>query len=140
MLGTLQLLTGRRLRPQNPVKNILIVDDSDSVRSAIRATIETCTNFRVCGEAAHGAEAVTMALELKPDLVIMDVAMPMMNGVEAASLLKHKIPDIQIILFTIYADEVNGPLSSAMGVTVVLPKTEGFIPLLNCLNGLLGSA
>jgi DNA-binding NarL/FixJ family response regulator len=81
-----------------------------------------------------------MALELKPDLVIMDVAMPMMNGVEAASLLKHKIPDIQIILFTIYADEVNGPLSSAMGVTVVLPKTEGFIPLLNCLNGLLGSA
>jgi DNA-binding NarL/FixJ family response regulator len=138
VLGTLQLLTGRRLKPGQP-KTILIVDDSDSVRFAVRTAIETCTSFRVCGEATHGSEAVTIAQELKPDLVIMDVAMPMMNGVEAASLLKKKIPGLPIVLFTLYADEMNGPLSSAVGVTVVLSKTDGFVPLLNCLNGLLGA-
>jgi DNA-binding NarL/FixJ family response regulator len=138
VLGTLQLLTGRRLKPGHQPKSILIVDDSDSVRFAVRTAIETCTNFRVCGEATHGSEAVTIAQELKPDLVIMDVAMPMMNGVEAASLLKKKLPGLPIVLFTLYADEMNGPLSS-FGVTVILSKTDGFVPLLNCLNGLLGS-
>jgi DNA-binding NarL/FixJ family response regulator len=136
--GTLQLLTGRR--PERRVKKILIVDDSDSARTAIRAAIETCTNFQVCGEATHGAEAVTIAPELNPDLVIMDLAMPEMNGVVAANLLKHKMPNILIVLFTIYADDVNGPLSTAFGVTVVLPKADGFTPLLKCVNGLLDPA
>lgn len=138
-MGTLQLLTGRRLNAQPRAKNILIVDDSDSARIAIRAAIENCTSFQVCGEATHGEEAVTIGPELKPDLVIMDLAMPGMNGVVAANLLKKKLPDVHIVLFTIYADEINGPLSSAFGVSVVLPKMDGFAPLLNCLNGLLGS-
>jgi DNA-binding NarL/FixJ family response regulator len=123
------------------VKNILIVDDSQSARTAVRIAIESFTNFHVCGEAAHGVEAVTIAPELNPDLVIMDLAMPQMNGVKAASLLKKRNPAVHIILFTIYADEVNGPsLAAAFGVTIVLPKVGGFTPLLNCLNGLLGSA
>jgi two-component system nitrate/nitrite response regulator NarL len=125
---------------QRPVKNILIVDDSESARLAIRTAIETCTSFRVCGEASHGVEAVKKGPSLNPDLVIMDLAMPMMNGVEAASLLKKRMPEVLVVLFTIYADEVNGPLSSAFGVTIVLSKTDGFTPLLDCLNGLLGAA
>jgi DNA-binding NarL/FixJ family response regulator len=133
VLGTLPLLTDR---PR--AKNILIVDDSDTARIAIRAAIENCTSFQVCGEAKHGEEAVTIGPGLNPDLVIMDLAMPGMNGVVAANLLKKKLPDVQIVLFTIYADEINGQLSSALGVSMVLPKMDGFTPLLNCLNGLLG--
>jgi len=66
--------------------------------------------------------------------------MPQMNGVVAASLLKKKIPEIPIVPFTIYADEVKGALSPALGVTMVLSKVDGFVPLVDCLNGLLGSA
>ena len=139
MLDTLQSEHARAPEQERPAKNILVVDDSESVRFAIRTAIETCTRFRVCGEAAHGTEAVTKGLELNPDLVIMDLAMPRMNGVEAASLLKTKLPEILIVLFTIYAEQVKGPLSSAFGVTIVLSKGEGFIPLLDCLNRLLGS-
>jgi two-component system nitrate/nitrite response regulator NarL len=140
MLDALQTQEEPAPKTQRRVKNILIVDDSESARVAIRAAIETCTSFRVCGEASHGVEAVKKAPGLNPDLVVMDLAMPMMNGVEAASLLKKKIPEVLIVLFTIYADDVKAPLSSAFGVTSVLSKTDGFVPLLDCLNGLLGPA
>jgi DNA-binding NarL/FixJ family response regulator len=77
---------------------------------------------------------------LNPDVVIMDLAMPQINGVTAASILKKKIPEIPIVLFTIYADELRDLLSTALGVTIVLSKGGGFVPLVDCLNGLLGSA
>ena len=121
-------------------KNILLVDDSESVRVATRLVIESCTNFRVCGEASHGVEAINKAQSLNPDVVIMDLAMPEMNGVEAANLLKKRIPEVQIVLFTLYADKVNAPLSEAFGVTTVVSKNDGFEPLVDCLNGLLGPA
>jgi DNA-binding NarL/FixJ family response regulator len=140
MLGSLHSQKDRAPTPQRAAKGILIVDDSESVRLAIRIAVETCTKFRVCGEASHGVEAVKKATELNPDVVIMDLAMPEMNGVVAASLLKKKIPEIPIVLFTIYADEVNGALSSALGITMVLSKTEGFVPLVDCLNRLLDCA
>lgn len=122
------------------VKTILLVDDSDFERFAIRAAVEGLTNFRVCGEAPNGVEAVRMATELKPDLVVMDLAMPLMNGLEAASLLKNAIPGVPIVLLTLYADEVHGPRSSAFGVATVLSKVDGLAPLLECLDKLLGPA
>jgi len=137
MLDTLQSREGREPASRRQTKTILIVDDSESVRVAIRLAIESCTNFRVCGEASHGAEAINKAQALNPDVVIMDLAMPEMNGVAAANLLKKSMPEVQIILFTVYADEVNVPLS-AFGVTTVVSKNDGFEPLVDCLNGLLG--
>jgi two-component system, NarL family, nitrate/nitrite response regulator NarL len=121
-------------------KTILLVDDSDFERFTIRAAVEGLTNFRVCGEASNGVEAVKMATELKPDLVVMDLAMPLMNGLEAASLLKNSIPGTPIVLLTLYAEEVHGPRSSAFGVATVLSKADGLAPLLECLDNLLGSA
>src|ERR1700686_2730196 len=97
-------------------KTILLVDDSDFERFTIRAAVEGLTNFRVCGEASNGADAIKMAAELKPDLVIMDLAMPLMNGLEAATVLKNAIPGVPIVLLTLYADEVRGPTSSASGI------------------------
>jgi DNA-binding NarL/FixJ family response regulator len=121
-------------------KTILLVDDSDFERFTIRAAVEGLTNFRVCGEASNGVEALKMATELKPDLVVMDLAMPLMNGLEAASLLKNSIPGTPIVLLTLYAEEVHGPRSSAFGVATVLSKADGLAPLLECLDKLLGSA
>ena len=138
MLDALQ--TGSTLKSSRPGKNIFIVDDSESVRAAVRLVIESFTNFRVCGEASNGAEAINKAQSLDPDLVVMDLAMPDMNGIEAANLMKKRLPEVQIVLFTIYAGEVNIPLSAAFGVTTVVSKNDGFEPLVDCLNGLLGRA
>jgi DNA-binding NarL/FixJ family response regulator len=132
--------SGPETQRADQVKTILLVDDSDFERVTIRAAVEGLTNFRVCGEASNGVAAVRMATELKPDLVVMDLAMPLMNGLEAAALLKNAIPGVPIVLLTLYADEVHGPRSSAFGVVTVLSKVDGLAPLLECLDRLLGPA
>ena len=119
------------------VRTILLVDDSDFERFTIRAAVEGLTNFQVCGEACNGVEAIKMATELKPDLVVMDLAMPLMNGLEASSVLKKALPGVPIVLLTLYADEVHGPRSSAFGIATVLSKVDGLAPLLECLEKLL---
>ena len=120
------------------VRKILLVDDSDFERFTIRAAVEGLTNFRVCGEAANGVDAIKMATELKPDLVVMDLAMPLMNGLEASTILKNAIPGVPIVLLTLYADEVPVHRSSAFGIATVLSKVDGLAPLLECLEKLLG--
>ena len=119
-------------------KTILLVDDRDFERFAIRAAIEGLTNFRVCGEASNGVEAIKKATELKPDLVVMDLAMPLMNGLEAATVLKNATPGVPIVLLTLYADQVQPRRSSASGVATILSKVDGLTPLLECLEKMLG--
>ena len=71
------------------MKRILIADDSSLVRHLIAILLQKQAGFEVCGEAGDGLEAVEKAQQLKPDLVILDLAMPRMNGVEAASVLRR---------------------------------------------------
>ena len=119
------------------VKTVLVVDDVESERIAIRAAIEARTKFRVCGEASNGVEAIRQANELRPDLVLMDLAMPHMNGLEAAKVLRNTMPTVPVVLLTLHADLI-GPRSSVLGVTLVLSKDDGLAPLLRCLERLLG--
>jgi CheY-like chemotaxis protein len=125
-------------RRDSPLANILLVDDSDFERFTIRAAVEGLTQFRVCGEAANGVDAIQKATELKPDLVVMDLAMPLMNGLEAATVIKSALPGVPIVLLTLYAEQLNGPRPSAFGDVTVLSKTDGLAPLLECLDRLLG--
>ena len=118
-------------------QTILVVDDSPFERTVIRSAVEGLTQFRVCGEASDGAEGIKKALELKPDLVIMDLAMPLMNGVEAAMVLRNSLPNIPIVLFTLYAEQLRGSISPGLGVTIILSKADGLGPLLECLEQLL---
>ena len=84
------------------------------------------------------ARAIKKATELKPDLVVMDLAMPLMNGLEAANILKSALPGVPIVLLTLYAEQLNGPKSSAFGIATVLSKVDGLAPLLECLERFLG--
>ena len=118
---------------------ILVVDDSHFERSVIRSAVEALTKFRVCGEASDGAEAIQKARELRPDLVIMDLAMPLMNGVEAAMVLKNTMPKTPIVLFTLYAEQLRGAISPSFGVTVIVSKTEGLAALIESLERLLAA-
>jgi DNA-binding NarL/FixJ family response regulator len=128
--------SGKSAEP-GQVQSILVVDDSLNERSIIRMAVEAFTKFRICGEASNGTEAVKKATELKPDLVIMDLAMPLMNGLEAASVLKTALPGIPVVLFTLYGDLVRSKRSPTFGIANVVSKGDGIAPLLDCVKNLL---
>jgi two-component system, chemotaxis family, chemotaxis protein CheY len=115
---------------------LLIADDDAIVRSVIRSFVEA-DGYKVCGEAADGVETIDRAAELKPDLVLLDLAMPRLNGAEVASILRHAMPHVRIVLFTMYADDFGQKLASAIGVDVVLSKPEGLSKLGEHLKVLL---
>ena len=118
---------------------ILVTDDGDSVRDIIGLFLEHA-GFEVCGEAADGVEAIEQAKKLKPDLIVLDLVMPRMNGAEAASILSTTMPDVPIVLLTIYQNILGSALAAAVGVKAVLDKTEGLDKLVTCVRSLLNSA
>jgi DNA-binding NarL/FixJ family response regulator len=118
-------------------KQILIADDSDTVRRILKMFLETRDDLVVCGEAANGFEAVEMAKSLRPDLVLLDLAMPEMNGAEAASVLKKSLPDVPIIVFTMFSENIGRSLTSAVGVDLVLSKPDGMKALVEAIEDLL---
>jgi DNA-binding NarL/FixJ family response regulator len=121
-------------------KNILIVDDSDITRKIIRLFLEIQIGFEVCGEAVDGLDAIEKAKKLKPDLILLDLAMPRMNGIEAASVIKGMMPPVSIVLFTMYKETVGKALASAVGIDAVLSKLDGGWKLLEYVQTLSQSA
>jgi DNA-binding NarL/FixJ family response regulator len=110
-------------------KTILIADDNELLRTMIRRTLERDTNFTVCGEAVDGTDAVTKAKELSPDLIILDVRMPGLNGIEVAGILRYALPKIRIVLVTMYAQDIERNLTSLFRIEVVLDKVRGLTEL-----------
>src|ERR1700745_691964 len=103
--------------------SILIVDDSDAVRSVVRIFLERDAAFTVCGEAANGPEAIQKAQELQPDLILLDMKLPGMNGIETANDLKSLLPKTKLVLFSAYIEALGGRIwASAAGVDLVVPK------------------
>ncbi len=84
---------------------ILIADDHSVVRSGVRALLKSSPSYRVVAEAADGEEAVALARRHKPDIVMMDVSMPRMNGIEATRTLRREVPDAKVIILTVHEDE-----------------------------------
>jgi DNA-binding NarL/FixJ family response regulator len=117
-------------------KRVLIADDSSSVRDVIRTFLRAHEDIEICGEAVDGLEALEKAQRLKPDLVLLDLVMPEINGAEVASILKNKMPDIRIILFTMYSERMGKFLSSAIGVDAVLSKPDGMTNIVDSINSL----
>ena len=122
------------------MKTILIADDSASVRDVIRALLSEVPGTEVCGEAINGLDAVEKAKKLRPDLVLLDLSMPRMNGAEVASILKKTMPGVLIILFTLQSDTIGRALASAIGVDAVLTKPNGVLQLVETVNTVLATA
>jgi DNA-binding NarL/FixJ family response regulator len=84
---------------------ILIADDHTVVRAGLRALLESRSGWSVCGEAADGREAVDKAIKLKPDVAILDIGMPLLNGVEAARRIHKSSPQTEILILTMHESD-----------------------------------
>ncbi|HEY6466262.1 MAG TPA: response regulator transcription factor [Candidatus Acidoferrales bacterium] len=115
------------------MKRVLIVDDNPSVRSALRLVLEGSGKFCVCGEAVDGIDCVEKSKELQPDVIVLDLSMPRMNGAEAASLLHGVNPKMKIVLFSLYSELIGHQLASAIGVDAVISKREGIERLIQLI-------
>jgi DNA-binding NarL/FixJ family response regulator len=105
-------------------KRVLLVDDNATVRGAVRPLFDSHPNFEVCGEAEHGREAVEKAPSLRPDLIVLDLSMPVMNGLDAAPLLIKILPDVWLILFTAHDGPEVSRLAYSAGIHAVIPKSK----------------
>lgn len=84
---------------------ILVADDHEVMRLGIRNLLEAVPNWTICGEAVNGQEAVEKTLQYQPDVVIMDITMPVMNGLEASRTISRSRPDIPVILFSLHLSD-----------------------------------
>ena len=103
---------------------ILIVDDSAAVRRGLRALLEQSPEWQVCGEAVDGRDAVLMAQQLHPDLILMDFLMPNMNGLEAAREIAKLSPRPPILMLTMYMSRQLVEEARKAGIRGALHKSE----------------
>lgn len=88
----------------NPVR-VLIVDDQSLIRDGLKTVLDLETNIRVCGVARNGVEAVGMISSLKPEVVLLDIRMPEMDGVQCTRVIKTDFPEIKVLMLTTFDDE-----------------------------------
>jgi DNA-binding NarL/FixJ family response regulator len=106
---------------------ILIADDKLYMRRALRLLIEGHEEWDVCAEAEDGVQAVNRAKQSRPDLIILDFAMPEMNGIEAARRISKALPGVPILMFTLYASPLVEKKAEKVGVQRVISKSTGYM-------------
>jgi CheY-like chemotaxis protein len=116
------------------VKTVLVADDSASMRLSVRMLLQGRHIGLVVREAVDGVDAIEKAKKSKPDLILLDLAMPRFNGAEAATVLKEDMPETPVILFT-YTDLLPNSLCEAIGVDFI-SKTDGIPKLLERVDAL----
>jgi CheY-like chemotaxis protein len=137
MSESVQPFSGTNTRTKPLRGRVLLVDDYQPVREIVRTFLER-RGYDVW-EAGDGAEAIGKVGSLQPDLVIVDLAMPQMNGVEVASVIHERIPGVPIIALTMYEQFFGPMLASAVGVSAVVSKADGMEKLVDCVESLMRS-
>jgi CheY-like chemotaxis protein len=112
---------------------ILIADPQERTRLIVRTALESA-GFIVCGEALDGYDAVDKATELSPDVIILDLRMPMLNGIEVASVLRQRLPKSKVVLVSTY--NVGESLVGVWGISAMVAKTDGLAKLVDCVRRL----
>jgi len=124
-------------KDSNPgMSRILIVDDHELVRLGLRALIESHSEWVVCGEAVSGRDAVRKAGELKPDVVIMDITMPDLNGLEATRQIQKVAPRTEVVVFSIHHSEQLVQAALEAGARTYVSKTAAGLELTKAITAI----
>jgi DNA-binding NarL/FixJ family response regulator len=118
-------------------KSVLIADDHDMIRKALCELFDSQNDFEVCGDAENGKEALEMVQVLLADLILLDLSMPVMNGIEAACELKRLMPMVPIIVFSEYGDVLSGEEARETGIWAVVSKDAKLSLLLDRARSVL---
>ena len=113
---------------------VLLAEDHTIVRKGLRSLLDKETGIEVVGEAEDGREAIVKAEELHPDVVVMDIAMPGLNGLEATRQIKKRFPDMKIIILTMHANEEYILQSLKAGASGYLVKKSAPAELISAIN------
>jgi DNA-binding NarL/FixJ family response regulator len=105
-------------------KTILIADDSAQVRGYVAKLLRANQDFELCEEAVDGLDAIAKAKKCNPDLAILDLGMPIMNGLETAKELKRIMPTLPIILFTLHGHVISDDHARLYGIDLVVAKSD----------------
>lgn len=120
-----------------PIRSVLVVDDNPLGRRALCELFTREGDFDVCGEAENGREAIEKAQLLHPDLIVTDLSMPVMNGLEETRVLKKLMPAVPVIIFTAHSDPFIEKEACAAGVSAIVSKSEAVAVLTTKARGLL---
>ena len=125
-------------QPTEKTVRILVADDHDVVRMGVRLLLESQPGWTVCGEARTGREAVAKAIELRPDLIVLDVSMPELNGVEVTRQIRRSMP-ASILIVTMYDSERMARAAIEAGASGYLSKADAGQVLVEAVHALLGN-
>lgn len=119
------------------VRSVLVVDDNLIVRGMLCELFTREEDFDVCGEAENGREAIEKAQLLRPNLIVTDLSMPVMNGLEETRVLTNLMPAVPVIIFTAHSDPFVEKEAREAGVSAVVSKSEAVAVLITKARGLL---
>jgi DNA-binding NarL/FixJ family response regulator len=117
-------------------KTILIVDDNSHIRQALCNQFQREVDFEVCGEAQNGKEAIAKAQELHPDLIVLDLSMPVMNGLDAARELKRLMPTVPLLMYSLF-DDLADQQAHLFGISELVSKSQPAAILVSKARSLL---
>ncbi len=116
--------TSTRVKDLPRKVRVLIADDQPIIRKIVRSTLQIHPHFEVCGEAENGLAAIEEAKKLKPDVVILNITMPVLNGFEAAREIRTKLPESAIVILSSNADQHFVEEAKKIGVRAYVSKTK----------------
>jgi DNA-binding NarL/FixJ family response regulator len=116
---------------------ILIADDNRAIRKGLRELFQSEDDFDVCGEAENGREAVEKAQQLHPDLIVLDLSMPVMNGLEAAGILKKIMAKVPVIIYSAHGDRMSKNEADSAGIWAWISKSDHVSVLLKQARSLV---
>jgi len=105
-------------------KTVLIVDDNPIVRRALCELFTAAGEFEICGEAENGHQAIEKAQLLRPSIIVTDLSMPLMNGLEETRILKRLMPAVPVIIYSVHSDSFVDREALAAGASAVVSKSE----------------
>jgi DNA-binding NarL/FixJ family response regulator len=120
-----------------PVR-ILIADDHELMRRGLRSILATRSDWEVCGEAVDGSDAIEKTKLLRPDILVLDISMPRVNGLEVTRAIRRDFPETQVVILSQYEESEMRPYAIEAGARGYVSKAEASRQLLTAIESLIG--